>query len=317
MHTLKKWLVALDGSTQDRFLVENTRRLAEKIQPESIEFLLVLEKEKFPPVLLKEVPDIERMREDKHREKIRQLLKDKFSGHFPVYSAILYGGILQQILKHADDTEADLVIVNSSSYDSRGNYLTKLNRKLPCSVLTFPGKYYRNIEKVMVPTDFSDYARLALQKGISLLDKVEGVSLLCYHVYKDASWYYNDLAYTHEEVEEKIAGQKEVNPKLEEYAQLQMDEFVQSMYPGDHVEVETRVEARSNKESIDKKILAEIKRSQPDFLVIGARGENSIRSILLGSVPEKIIKRNLSCPVMLIKEKGETSRLIRLLTGRR
>lgn len=146
--------------------------------------------------------------------------------------------------------------------------------------------------RVLVPTDFSENADLALAHAVHLADRF-GASLHLLHVVGELNAAWNGLA----ETEDRSA-------ELEARIQSEVEERVQRM-ASDHssVGVQTEVVQQPNVNVVDT-VLEYVDGHDIDFVVMGTRGRRGIGRLMLGSVANRAI-RQAPCPVMTVRAETE------------
>lgn len=141
-----------------------------------------------------------------------------------------------------------------------------------------------NLQKILVPTDFSPYSDAAL-KLATILARDSGARLLIVHVSEPRP------AYT-------VAGVYASLPSGNEFAES--NEHLEKIAPSDPaVAFERRLVVGSPAEEIVKCATAE----HVDMIVIGTHGRTGVLRLLLGSVAEAVL-RHATCPVLSIKSHG-------------
>ena len=142
-----------------------------------------------------------------------------------------------------------------------------------------------SIQKILLPIDFSEHSRLALDRGIEIahatsaqIDLVHAIEELVYRgVRYTEALSPNALE---ERREERIA-------QLEEWREIAQ---------------RAGVEASAQIVSGDPRnaVLEHAERTSPDLIVIGSHGRSRLRTALLGSVSEYVL-RAARCDVLLVK----------------
>ena len=165
-----------------------------------------------------------------------------------------------------------------------------------------------NIQKILVPVDYSDQSCQALQWGASLAEKY-GARLLLLHVISAA-------------VEEVCPqGARSMSPRpyyyevpapgvwirhplilaFEEDAQAELHAFARKALK-EAVPVQVTVAVGKPAEEI----LRVAREARVDLIVMGTHGRAGLRHLLLGSVAEAIA-RYAPCPVCMVRIRGEVA----------
>ncbi len=141
------------------------------------------------------------------------------------------------------------------------------------------------IHKILVPTDFSEDARRALDHAADLA-RVHGASLILHHscelpVAVSTPWAYEIPPQLHDQVRQEASRRLEA---LREELGAAGLEATTSLGAGPA--------------SID--IVDSAGAAGADLIVMGTRGNTGIKHVLLGSVAERVI-RHAACPVLTVK----------------
>ena len=144
-----------------------------------------------------------------------------------------------------------------------------------------------NIRKILVPLDFSENSRFALDWAMSVADKL-GTKVVLFHAceiparFKEATekdWaLYNDI----------LMGFKK---KAAQHLQTFADKY-------DNDQITIALEIAEGKPFIE--IIKAAKNYDVDLIVMGTHGCTGLQHMLIGSVAEKVV-RKASCPVLTVK----------------
>jgi universal stress protein A len=142
------------------------------------------------------------------------------------------------------------------------------------------------LKRILVPIDFSDCSKKALQYALPLAREQQAAITLLYVVPPAyGSGEYPAIDYAQFEASLRESGEKQL-------AKLAVDE-VRGEVPGD-----TLVRAGSPSREI-----IEVARSLPaDLIVISTHGRTGLKHVLLGSVAEHVVQR-APCPVFVVRER--------------
>jgi nucleotide-binding universal stress UspA family protein len=142
------------------------------------------------------------------------------------------------------------------------------------------------IKHILVPIDFSDCSKKALQYAVPLAKEHEAALTLLYVVPPAyGAGEYGGIDYAQLEAGMREGGEKEL-------AKLAMDER------RGEISVDALVRVGSPGVNI-----IEVARSLPaDLIVISTHGRTGLKHILLGSVAEHVVQR-ASCPVFVVRER--------------
>lgn len=145
------------------------------------------------------------------------------------------------------------------------------------------------LERILVPTDFSEFSREALKYGCELANRF-GATLHLLHVVQDFQPYVPE------------AGMMLVDPH-EYLAALKKDaEAALKQLPGaDWTEVDQERIVRSVLEGVPfVQIVRYVRDHDIDLIVIGSHGRTGLSHALMGSVAERVV-RKAPCPVLTVR----------------
>lgn len=143
-----------------------------------------------------------------------------------------------------------------------------------------------NLKRVLVPTDFSDSARLALRYGISFAGEY-GAQLTLLHVIETvAVGYASDLF---------PVPMAHVFQELSGYARTELQKLVEEAKKKGLPAREVVAQGRPSSE-----ILRFAKEAEIDLIVLGTHGKGVLDQALFGSTTERVV-RNAPCPVLTVR----------------
>lgn len=214
------------------------------------------------------------------------------------------GGGIAEVLRSTRDESLDLVVVGRrlpSDELGVGSAFTVLARKAPCSVLVVPVYARVHLERYLVPVDCSDHSRRALELTLALARRVAGekAQVVTQQVYSVGYGYQYTGADFHD------AGKQ-----LEDVCRNKLRKFMADI---DVTGVElTSINTCSDDPARAVTDLAVAMKL--DMVVIGSRGLSKTMAALLGSNAERILMAS-PIPVLIVKQKGETTHLLSALLG--
>ena len=151
------------------------------------------------------------------------------------------------------------------------------------------------VRRILVPTDFSESADVALAHALRLADRF-GASLHLLHVVSElnAAWY--GLA----EAEDRTAAGLEA--QIRSVAQKRLSEIAPDRSSFD---VQSDVVQRLNLDETDA-VLEYVAEYAIDLVAMGTHGRRGISRLMLGSVSNKVIRR-APCPVLTVQAGEEAA----------
>ena len=223
---------------------------------------------------------------------LKESIKEYYKGYGDTKMELLVkeGHQLKFLLNQIKEHEIDLVIVGREPHTPTSRKLPiKLARKAPCSVFIVPEFAPPKITKIVVPIDFSNHAKEAVEEAILLAVacKLETITLL--HLFKLPSGY----SKTGKDEDEFCAIMK--GNALEEY------KFFIKQIDLKGIEVIFHI---GHDEHLAHGILEEIDEQGADLVIVGARGRDAGAGVLMGSITEDLIAR-CPVPILAVKDKSK------------
>ncbi len=317
MTTLHHWTIALDLSKTDHRLLEYSCLLAQILKPRTIELVIVESVLDIPSVLDAELPDLR----TNHLTVVEKKLNERASQYLKQIDAevccqVYEGNPFTELLKHCRDKETDLLVMGKKpKKQGQGVMVQKMARKGPCSLLVVPQTTSLDIDRIMLPIDFSEYSRDAIVKASNLCKNLPNSTLILEHVYQSANWYLDQMHETIFEVEEHLQKRETLELKLENYFYDKLTGFLKE-YKLTDIPHQTKLTSHINRQdSISYLIMQDAREMKADLLIMGAKGKSSPLAVLMGSVAEKVNRLNQKIPLLILRKKGENTSLIRTLLG--
>ncbi len=314
MDMFSTWVVGLDLSSTDDFIVENVAKMAQRFEPAAIHFVHVAGIPSIPKDVLDDIPDLHLPDMVDYKSRVSNLVESKFQKKYSITLHIEEGNPVTEILRLSDKLKADMVILGHKSRKRQGTIHKKLLRKAPCSVLFVPEIVKEDIQSIVVPTDFSRHSSIAvdLSKTIANAYNTKEVHLL--HIYQDASKYLSQVFETVHEVNEILEKRKEIDKKLALYADHKLGEYISSIKNGFSC-FSPHTASIDHGQDVGVAVENWVNKHEPDLVILGSKGENSAAATLLGSVSEHMNENDTEHLMLVIKQKGENKSLLKILLG--
>lgn len=303
MKAFKHWMVALDLTSMDDFLVGYVNFLAGELEPEQITFLHILEKSAVSPDMADLFPDIE------EPDKIIGILKDeivqKVSEYFTAgtewSTAILSGESTDSIIRAMQEYDPDLLVLGKKTgYEGEGVIAKKIVRYIPCSVIFIPETSNYKLDNLLIPINFNKHSARALQFGIEFANTC-GATVTAQHVYQYPPQFFPGIP-----VDEFRDKMKE--PLEENLAKFKKDYSL----PED---IDYIFTLNKNKKVPDM-IYDQSVKDNTDMILVGARNRPTLAKVLMDDLADRMIHYNFGIPLFIFKDKREYKSLIEsFLTG--
>ena len=147
------------------------------------------------------------------------------------------------------------------------------------------------MKKILVPTDFSTQAEIAIDLAMQLANKM-GASIKLVHVYE----YPMATAYTTLDIGGPDPIESDYAREMMDHSRSQLDEQA-SIIAEKGVQVEQELKMGNPFVNLSE----ELKDENVDLVVMGSKGTAGIEGSIIGSNTEKVV-RHAKCPVIAVKE---------------
>ena len=294
MYNLTRVLICLDLTDVDDQLIKAAASVANHLDGKEFHFLHVVKSLELPKKVEKKYPDLIAPVD----ENVRHLIEDKLEKHFKVPAETEYtidvveGNTTDIILKASKSKEVDLIIMGKKVIDSGSGMLPeKIVKLCHCSFLLVPYNSYSGLKRIMVPLDFSDSSKMALEQAIHI-SEVSGASVICQHCFKVPSGYHT-TGKSYAEFAEIMRS----NATKDFHRFLKVAGFDKNQFPC--------IYSLTNSEGSAKVIHDTAIKEEMDLIVMGSKGRTGLASILLGSVAMKSVKLDLEIELLVVKDKKD------------
>lgn len=293
MQDYKKILVPIALDDNDADAIAWANYLSKSIKAEEILFVHPYEDTPVPDELHDSLPtDQDLLEEIKTLVSHHATTSEKFS-----YKVVGRKSTFVALMEAVEHQHSDLIIIGKESFAS--NMPVRIARHSPCSLMSIPVGSKPQVEKIMVTTDFSDFAREALELGLQIASSKNIQEIDSVHVF--------NLGRGSKKVVVPESTQKEL---AAQYIEQLHNDYLQ--------EFETHDIAIRPHNYYDRYVYEALESAaselQSDLVVISCRGKGAITSWFLGSVTENLLTE-ASVPVIAARTKDKKSGFLNLIKG--
>lgn len=296
MKVFQKVIVALDHSAFDEKLIRYFNEFSDLTAPQKVHFLYVDHDLEIPP-------GIEIIYNDdagnplSKEEMLKNSLEKKVDSGFTkrhnaeVRVDILEGDPLKEMLHWVKDKDADLLVVgNKKISEGSGVMAKRIARHANCAVLFVPETSQENIHNLLVPVDFSEYSKVAMQGAIDLATELQGARITAFNTYDVPLTGNPSINLSYDRVKEDIAAFK--REALEKFV-LGFNSYGMTI---------RTAQAVNEQGSPAKQIYAQAVQGSYDLIVISAKGHSTLERVFMGSVTEKLLGLDKEIPVLVLRK---------------
>lgn len=293
--TLKKIIVCLDHSEMDQTILRNACEISKAAGTSSITFINVIKDFNLPDAIKKDFPELLKKALEERKKDISDQIAEHFNCETPHKISILQGNETKEILKVANESKADLIILGRKK-SSDSVLSTRIARRSPCSLLLVPQNSKVKFDNILVPVDFSDYSLLSLKRALNITEGKKSRVFL-QNVYNVPSSYrYSGKTY------EQFA---EI---MKEHASKDLGALLKRVEISDQELVPVYTLDKSG--NLMKLVYSEAKKKKADLIIMGAKGRTMASALLIGSKSERMIRINSEIPLLMIRKKGAVAGLL-------
>ncbi|AWW32278.1 universal stress protein [Echinicola strongylocentroti] len=302
MYQIKKLIVCLDLSEMDVTLVKFASFIAQINHTKKIYFTNVIRNLQIPKDILKEFPNLVENMVDERKGQMRTVVDEHFSKKqdTELSYVVKEGQLSKKILKLAHEKSADMILVGrKTTLPGSGVVSQRLARRASCSLTIVPETITSpKIDKLLVPIDFSDYSKDALEEAIMIAEKNGGnVDIICQNVFSVPSGYHL-TGKSYDEFAEVMKVNAEVNYK----------KFIRKI-DTKNLTI-TPVYTVDNNDDPVEDIILKAEELQVDGIVIGAKGRTAATALFIGSIAERLIQLNEKYPLVVTRPKGKNAGIL-------
>ena len=298
MESIKNVLVGLDLSELDSTLIKFSALIANSFDTEKVTFVNIIKNLEIPDDVLKEFPDMKKNALKDRKEQLRVRVSTDFKPKKEIKTDFLVkaGRGAKSILAISEKLDIDLIVLGRKIIlPGEGVLATRLARRANCNLLIIPEGKSLKMNKFLIPVDFSEYSKLAIEKGVEIANRYKGdIEITAQNVYSvPTGYHYSGKSY------------EEFGELMKKYAKENYAKFM------DKIDLkEAKIKPIFSLDINDNLIsdiydLAHV--THPDCIIIGAKGRTATAAIFLGSFAEKLISTEMIYPLMIVRPKGKNT----------
>ncbi|HEU18055.1 MAG TPA: universal stress protein [Deltaproteobacteria bacterium] len=294
MYRFKRIVVSITLGDQDEAKLRYTGMVSRLASTETVYFLHVIGSSDGKEETKNEYKGIQGVTGDAVHERMKELVAKYFEGSPETkqeYMIMEDAPLIHiDLLRKFKDMDIDLLVLGKIRSElTKRTIPAKIARKAPCSVLFIPEGMKPEFSNILVPIDFSEISRDALDIALSLASAANLDTVRCINIYDVPSGYHKS-GKSYEQFAEIMKG----------HAETHFAKFIERINRRNITVSPVYKLGRSVCKAIDEYV----REHYVDLLIIGGRGRRSGAVFVLGSVTEKLID-STSMPLLAVKKKGE------------
>lgn len=301
MYQIKKLIVCLDQSSLDETLIKFASFIAKANQTKKIYFTNIIRNLNIPKEVLAEFPNLIENMVEERKEQMKEVVENNFvkSDDIEFSYVVKEGQLSKKVLKLAHEKSADMIIVGRKvNLPGTGVISQRLARRASCSLLIIPENSVPKINRLLVPSDFSDYSKDAMEEAILIAEKYgKKTEIVCQNVFTVPSGYH----FTGKSYEEFTS-------IMQMHAEINFRKFIRKIDTKNiHI---TPIYTQDEDDDPVEDILAKAKEINADAIIIGAKGRTAATALFIGSMAERLIQLNDEFPLLVTRPKGKNAGIL-------
>ncbi|MBB6325468.1 nucleotide-binding universal stress UspA family protein [Algoriphagus iocasae] len=302
MYLIKKLIVCLDQSPLDQTLVQYAEFIARVNQTKKIYFVNVIKNLTVPKEVLEEFPNLVENMINERKESMEETVKENFKNTkgISLNYVVKEGSLSKKILKLSEEKSADMILIGRKvTLPGTGVASLRLARRASCSLLIVPEGTLPKLTKLLVPSDFSEYSKDALEEAIMIAEKHgrSNIEIVCQNVFSVPSGYH----FTGKSYEE-------FTQIMQLHAEINYKKFIRKIdLKGIKI---TPIYTKDDDDDPVEEIVSKALEINADGIIIGAKGRTAATALFIGSMAERLIQYNDSLPLLVTRPKGKNAGIL-------
>lgn len=300
MYLIKKLIVCLDQSPLDQTLIAYAGFLNKENSIKKIYFVSVIKNLSIPKEILDEFPDLMEKIVNERLKSMEQEVQHhgKEFKNTKLNFLVREGTLSKKILKLAEEKSADLILIGRKvNLPGTGVASSRLARRASCGLLIIPENTQPKISNLLVPSDFSDYSKDALEDSILIAKNLGAKEVFCQNVFSIPSGYHF--------AGNSFAGFKDI---IQTYAEVNFKKFVRKI-DSKGIKI-TPIYTQDEEDDPIQKIIFKAQEIKADLIIIGAKGNTAATALFIGSMAERLIQFNKKIPLLVTRPKGKNAGIL-------
>ncbi|MDG1276717.1 MAG: universal stress protein [Algoriphagus sp.] len=300
MYLIKKLIVCLDQTSLDQTLIQYAAFIAQVNQTKKIYFVNVIRNLSIPKEVLEEFPNLVENMITERQDQMEAVVNENFPKikGISLNYIVKEGSLSKKILKLSEEKSADMILIGRKvQLQGSGIASLRLARRASCSLLIVPEGSTPKLKKLLVPSDFSDYSKDALEEAVMIANKHGKVEIICQNVFAVPSGYH----FTGKTYEEFTA-------IMQMHAEISYKKFIRKI-DTKGVKI-TPIYTQDDDDDPVQEIVAKALETEADGIIIGAKGRTAATALFIGSMAERLIQFNDSLPLLVTRPKGKNAGIL-------
>jgi nucleotide-binding universal stress UspA family protein len=301
MYEIKKLIVCLDQTALDATLVKFASFIAKANQTKKIYFTNIIRNLNIPKEVLNEFPNLIENMVEERKSQMREVVDKNFGIKEDIeFSFVVKEGQLsKKVLKLAHEKSVDMIIIGRKvNLPGTGVISQRLARRASCSLLIIPENSQPKIDKLLVPSDFSDYSKDAMEEAILIAERYgKNSEIVCQNVFTVPSGYH----FTGKSYDE-------FTEIMKMHAEINFKKFIRKI-DTKNIKIDPVYTQDEDDDPVED-IISKAKEIKADAIIIGAKGRTAATALFIGSMAERLIQLNDEFPLLVTRPKGKNAGIL-------
>jgi nucleotide-binding universal stress UspA family protein len=304
MYPIKKILIGLDLSEMDKTMAKFADFLSKNSGVEEIFFVNIVKNLQIPKDILKEFPNMISDVIKERKEKMEKAYLQNADGNkeIKINFEVLAGKIADSVLLFSKKQDIDLIVIGRrEKAEINGALSQRLARRAACSLLIIPEGSEPTMDKILVPSDFSDYSELAIEQAVEMaVRNDEKTEIVIQNVFTvPTGYHYTGKTYN------------EFSEVMRKNAEKDYKKFIRKIdTKGLKFKV---VYSHDTNDDVTTDMLDKAREIGANAIIIGAKGRTATTAFFLGSITERLIQLNSDIPLLVIRPKGKNAGILEFI----
>ena len=295
-------MVCLDLTEMDKGLIQYASMMARVMNIDSVYFLHVAESLELPAEVQEKYPDLAAPLDETLEHEIKGNVEKYFEipDKCDVQIKVATGQVTEEVIKMAKVKVIDLMILGRRHHRSNaGLNSSKIAKSSPSSVMYVPENPKLDLNRILVPIDYSDHSQMAFEIGIALQNQT-GAKIMSNHIYRVPKGYYKSGKSYEEFADIMLENTKADSEKFFKKIGVKEVDFEHTFALDDDPHPADKIYKTASEKNCD-------------LIILGSKGRTAAAAFLIGSVAEKLVYESGDIPLFLVKKGKENLGLLEAL----
>lgn len=289
LQPVRNLLVCLDLTAIDPFLISYAAFMAKTLPAEKVTFFHAIQAYDLPDRADRDFPDVETdlnaiIRKEMHKS-VDELFEEKC--RWEVATQVGYEDAADEINAYIQENNIDLTLLGQKSGENRkARYSGKIASTAASDILFVPQHAKQTIDPILCAVDFSNESLKAFERGLDL-SRTWGVPMSCYFVFDPTRAYF------------PATTGRSSNYNKQQAKKIQEQLFKAYDLPPESIPCHIEIGEQMSSEA--ENIYHRAEKQNARLIIVGAQGDTSTVTSLLGNLSETFRIMEKAIPVMIVK----------------